>query len=210
MASSSPARDLIALVADKNIEFAVKGLLSRPPALGIREVSSSVVPHPHRDPGCFLRAPEFLRPFRQRFRHALVLLDREGSGRDSETRERLEEDLEERLARDWEDRAAAVVLDPELEVWLWSDSPHVETVLGWKDRSPNLRTWLSETGFLKDAAVKPVRPKEAATKALKLVRKPRSSALYRQLAEKVSFKRCSDPAFLKFQQTLRDWFPVVE
>ncbi|MCP3976147.1 MAG: hypothetical protein GY720_16825 [bacterium] len=197
------------LVADKNIEFTIKGLLSRPQALGTREVSSRVVPHPERDPGCFLRAKEFLRPFRERHRHALVLLDREGSGRDEQTREDLEKDLEERLAPDWGERAAAVVLDPELEVWLWSDSPHVETVLGWRGRSPTLRTWLTQAGFLQEAAVKPARPKEAVEKALRIVRKPRSSALYRQLAEKISFKRCTDPAFLKLLQVLRDWFPVA-
>jgi hypothetical protein len=28
----------------------------------------------------------------------------------------------------WENRAAAVVLDPELEIWVWSDSPEVEAV----------------------------------------------------------------------------------
>ncbi len=62
MASSPEIRDLIVLVADKNIEFTIKGLLSRPPALAIREITSYVVPHPERDPGCLLRAPEFLRP----------------------------------------------------------------------------------------------------------------------------------------------------
>ncbi len=208
MASSPKGRDLIVLVADKNIEFTIKGLLSRPEALGIRNVSSFVVPHPHRDPGCLLRAPEFLRPFRERYRHALVLLDREGSGRDEQTREDLETNLEERLASDWRKRAAVVVLDPELEVWFWSDSPHVDAVLGWHGRSPNLRTWMTESGFLQEASVKPLRPKEAVEKALRIARKPRSSALYRQLAEKVSFKRCSDPAFQKFQQTLRNWFSV--
>ena len=209
MASDPEIQDLIVLVADKNIEFTIKGLLSRPQALGIRETTAYVIPHPERDPGCFLRSPEFLRPFRNRYRHALVVLDREGSGRDEQSREESENHLEERLATDWNDKAAVVVLDPELEVWLWSDSPHVETVLGWRGRNPNLRTWLLETGFLQAGTPgKPVRPKEAVEKALRLVRKPRSSALYRQLSEKVSFRRCSDPAFQKFKHTLQHWFPA--
>ena len=33
-------KDLVVLVSDKNMEFVVKGLLSRPPALGIRDVFS--------------------------------------------------------------------------------------------------------------------------------------------------------------------------
>ncbi len=207
MASNVETQDLILLVADKNIEYAVKGLVSRPEALGIRAINAFVVPHPERDPGCFLRAPEFLRPFRQRYRHALVLLDREGSGRDEIPRSELEADLEGRLSADWGNRAAAVVLDPELEVWIWSDSPHVDTVLGWQGRSPNLQSWLVDSGFSEASADKPTRPKEAMEKALRLVAKPRSSALYRQLAERVSFQRCSDPAFDKLKQTLQSWFP---
>ncbi len=203
------ARDLILLVADSNMEYAVRGLLSRPPALGIREVTFSVLPHPEHDPGCLLRAPEFLRSFRGRFRHALVLLDREGSGRETTTRQDLERDLEERLSTDWGDRAAAVVIDPELEIWLWSDSPHVDAVLGWKGRSPALRSWLVETGFSSSRATKPERPKEAVEKALRIARKPRSSALYKQLAERVTFKRCTDPAFQKFGEILQTWFPAT-
>ena len=209
MASSSEVRDLIVLVADKNIEFTVKGLLSRPKALHISDISSDVFPHPLRDPGCIRDAPEFLRQYRDRYRHALVLLDREGSGRDDETRLELEADLEKRLASDWTDRAAAVVMDPELEIWLWSDSPHVETVLGWGGRKPDLREWLVREGFQQKGSAKPARPKEAVEKALRIAGKPRSSALYRQLSEKVSFRRCNDPAFQKVKQTLQQWFPAT-
>jgi len=206
---SSERRDLILLVADKNIEHAVKGLLSRPEALGIHPIASDVIPHPERDPGCLLRAPEFLRSFRQRYRHALVLLDREGSGRDETSRLELEADLEKRLSGDWVQRSAAVVLDPELEAWIWSDSPHVESVLGWQGRTPDLRSWLVESGFCKEKVAKPARPKEAMEKALRLAGKPRSSALYLQLAREVSFQRCLDPAFGKFKQTLQSWFPIT-
>lgn len=206
MASSTQPLDLIVLVADSNTENAVKGLLSRPEALGIRALSLDIVPHPERDPGCWLRAPELLRSFRVRYRYALVLLDRHGSGQEKKTRLEMEKDLGERLASDWGDRAAAVVLDPELEVWLWSDSPHVEAVLGWKDRNPSLRSWLAEKGFMVEGTIKPSQPKEAVEKALRAVRKPRSSALYRELAGRVSFERCTDPAFARFKEVLRGWF----
>ena len=188
----------------------VKGLLSRPEALNIREVSFEVIPHAEHDPGCFLHAPDFLRSYRGRYRHAIVLLDREGSGRETESREQLERHLEKRLAAaGWENRAAAVVLDPELEVWIWSDSPHVDEVLGWKNRSPSLRSWLGEAGFLADETdLKPNRPKEAVEQALRLARLPKSAARYRQLAQRVSFQRCTDPAFAKFRKALQGGFPV--
>jgi len=208
MGSDRELRELIVLVADSNTEYTIKGLLSRPEALGIRRLSTSAVRHPERDPGCLLRAPEFLRPFCGRYHRALVMLDREGSGREGELREDLERDLEHRLAADWHDRAAAVVLDPELEVWLWSDSPHVDAVLGWRDRSPDLRSWLRERSLLAGNSIKPRQPKEAVEKALRVVWKPRSSVLYRRLAEQVSLRRCDDPAFRKFRTVLQSWFPA--
>lgn len=207
MANRPERQDLILLVADSNQEHTVKGLLSRPQALGIRKVRFNVARHPERDPGCLLRASEFLRPFRERYHHAMVLLDREGSGREGSLRRELERELEERLTADWDDRAAAIVLDPELEIWLWSDSPHVDDVLGWQGRSPDLRSFLVERSLLAAGESKPSRPKEALEKVLRSVRKPRSSALYKQLAERVSFKRCVDPAFQRFCKTLQGWYP---
>lgn len=206
MPSSPTPRDLIVLVADSNTKNVIMVLLGRPTALGIRTLSFDVFSHPEHDPGCWLRAPKLLRSFRSRYQHALVLLDRHGSGQEKKNRDKLEEELAQRLASDWGDRAAAVVLDPELEVWLWSDSPHVASVLGWRDRNPSLRSWLIEQGFLAEGAVKPSQPKEAVEKALREVDKPRSSALYRELAGRVSFERCTDPAFARFKEILRGWF----
>lgn len=208
MGSSAPLGDLIVLVADKDMEATIRGLLSRPAALGIPQLTFSVVPHAERDPGCILRGPELLRTYLRGYRHALLLVDREGSGQEHSSRAVLESELERRLAADWQDRAAAIVLDPELEAWVWSDSPHVEEVLGWKGREPNLRSWLGAGGLWQNEALKPRLPKEAVEKALFAARKPRSSALYQQLAERVSFQRCRDPAFLKLLRTLRSWFPL--
>jgi hypothetical protein len=42
-----------------------------------------------------------------------------------------------------------------------------------------------------------------------LVRKGRSSAIFFELAQRVSVNRCIDPAFLKFKNTLRQWFPAA-
>lgn len=207
VAHASAQRDLILLVADGNMKAATTGLLSRPLALSIREVDAQVVVHPERDPGCFVRAPEFLRPLRSRFAHAVVMLDCEGSGRESLGRAEMERDLTARLSPDWGEHAAALVLDPELEVWLWSGSPHVDHALGWAGRTPDLRTWMVKDGLLGANEVKPDRPKEAVEKALRVARKPRSSALYRKLAERVSLRTCQDVAFTRFGEILRGWFP---
>jgi hypothetical protein len=47
-------------------------------------------------------------------------------------------------------------------------------------------------------------------KALRVARKPRSSLLYRELAENVNMERCLDPAFLKLRTTLRKWFRKLQ
>jgi hypothetical protein len=98
------------------------------------------------------------------------------------------------------------VLEPELEIWVWSDSPHVAEILGWKNKQTDLKTWLIKKGFLQEGELKPSKPKESMEAVLKEVRKPRSSMLYRRLAEKVSFGRCSDEAFKKLKSTLQNWF----
>ena len=200
-------KDLVILVADKNMEFSVTGLLSRYPSLGFRELSAEVFVHPHKDPGCLLRGHEFLRPFTRQYRHALIMLDREGSGREEMAREELEKEIESRLhSSGWSDRAAAVVLDPELEVWVWSDSPVVDLALGWKGRKPHLREWLISEGYLAPTQSKPKRPKDAVERALRISAKRRSSAIYLELAQRVGLARCSDPAFVKLRTILRAWF----
>lgn len=200
-------RDLIVLVPDRNMEFAVKGLLGRQAALRIRTVSHDVLVHPEHDPGCLMHGPELLRAFAGRYAHALVMLDRHGCGRDEYPCDRLERDIEDRLSvSGWEDLAAAVVLDPELETWVWSDSAHVTRVLGWEGREPGLVSWLRERGFLAPGDMKPRRPKEAMEEALRLARKARSSAIYRDLAQSVSLAGCRDRAFLRLRHVLSTWF----
>lgn len=200
--------ELIILVADKNMEFAVKGILSRFHALGIREVAHAIHVHPENDPGCLLRGHLFLSLFVNQYAHALIVLDREGSGQERSSRETLESELEERLNQSgWDNRAAAVVIDPELEMWVWSDSPHVDSVLGWEGKEPALRSWLQERKYLQEGRIKPGRPKEAMEQALRTARKPRSSSIYQQLARKVSLERCTVSSFVKLKTILQGWFP---
>ena len=208
MNTSERQRDILFLVADRNTEAAVRGLLSRPRSLAIRSVEAVIRTHPEKDPGCYLRGHDFLRAFCNRYAHGIVIFDREGCGNEAQSREALETEVEKRLAKNgWADRAKVIVIDPELESWVWSDSPEVAEALGWAGRSPALRPWLTEKGFLQEIESKPYHPKEAVEAALRRVRKPRSSAIYRELAESVSFRRCIDPAFEKLTATLRAWFP---
>ena len=202
-------KDLVVLAADKNIDYGVQGLLSRPAALGIRPVQFDSFVHPRRDPGCVHEAHDFLRSLLGEYQHALVMFDRLGSGREDLAGHELSDEVEARVtAHGWGQRAAVIVLDPEIEVWVFANSPHVERCLGWTGRRPALRRWLETQGLWHPGQVKPFNPKEALVKALQKSKKPRSSAIYRCLGQRVSLRDCSDAAFLRFRQTLTRWFPA--
>ena len=204
------ASDLIVLTADADAEVTVHTLLGRHTALGIRPIGfrcARMIGGGH-DPGCRRRAHHFLRPFSRLYTHALVVFDRHGCG-DERDRVEIEADVEAELcANGWQDRSAAVVIDPELETWVWSLSPTVDAILGWQGRLPPLRTWLAARGFLAADAAKPSDPKRAMREALREATRSASPSLFGAIAAKITLDGCVDPAFLKFRNTLCSWFPV--
>ncbi len=207
MYSNLPQRDLIVLVADNNMHSAIKGLLNRPRSFGIVEINYNILIHMHRDPGILNEAHEFLRPFARQYKYCLVLFDREGCGKDNVSVDALETEVQNRLEiSGWKDRVKVVVLDPELENWVWSDSPWVERCLGWQGHQNNIREWLKLKGLWDEGDIKPKDPKGAVEAALREVRKPRSSSIYLDLARNVSFQRCTDQAFLRLKDILQSWF----
>jgi hypothetical protein len=202
-------KDLVVLAADVSIEATLRGLLGRPKAIGIRPLQFDSHAHPRRDPGCYREAHEFLAPLRDQYRHALVVFDRNGSG-STEPPEVIEEQVRGLFdASGWNGRADVVVIDPELEVWVWSDSPKVDEALFWAGREPALRAWVRSRGLWPDGRPKPVDPKRAVQLALEEVRIPLSSSVFSRLAATVSFERCVDPAFGRLRERLRAWFPAT-
>jgi len=193
---------LVALVADRDMEKALQGLLQRHQALGIRPVNPRVFVHHRHDPGVLTQAHEFLRAFSDLYDHALVLFDREGCGQEQKTAAQLQQEVQNRLNNaGWRDRSQVIVLEPELEAWVWSDSPHVPSVLGTNaDELAKVRN-----AFQPDPHGKPKRPEEAMEQVLRRSGIPRSSALYEELAG-VSLQRCADPAFQLLRATLKKWF----
>jgi hypothetical protein len=201
-------RDLLVLVADRNMEAALRGILARHRSLGTRAIVFDLRVHPRKDPGCCREGVNYLRAFVGQYRHAMLVFDHDGCGRENDAASELETELEKQLqAAGWQESARVVVVDPELEIWVWSDSPHVDRQLGWTARKPDLRLWLQKQGLWKTGQPKPDRPKDAVEAILKQVKLPRSSALYKALADKVSLSRCTDQAFYKLKMTLLAWFP---
>lgn len=207
-------RELLVYVADGNMAEAVGGLLDRNQA----HLAIGCGPFPfdsrtdiigQNDPGVYTRADALMQPFAKEYTHAVVIVDEvwDGSPGAAAIAERLREHL---ITAGWpRDRALALVVSPEADVWLWSDSPHTAAALGWESWDA-LRPALEQQGLLEPNQSKPNRPKEAAEWALRQGPKriPRSSQLYRQVSGKVSVHRCEDKALNEFINQLRNWFPV--
>ncbi|MBN1610990.1 MAG: hypothetical protein JW940_30445 [Polyangiaceae bacterium] len=199
--------DLLVLTADADTQKGLEALLERHVALGTRPVRARVLRHSGRDPGCRRRSHDFLRPYLRQYERALVIFDRHGCG-DERARALIEEDVEAALAANgWEGRSAAVVIDPELEAWVWAESAAVARILGWEGRRPTLREWLVASSLAATATQKPRDPKSAMRRALGEVRQPVSAGLFAELARVLPLESCVDPAFGKLRATLRRWFP---
>lgn len=196
------------LVADKNMEFTLRGALSRPSALGIRNISFEIHVHVNRDGGIRSTGTDVLRLLRSQYSHALLLLDFEGSGTDKQNAVELEEELDQRLADEWGTAAKAIVIEPELDVWVWGSDNALHQICGRISETESFRDWLKKEHFQFTDQNKPVRPKEALQSILYQLRRPRSSALYEDIAKIISKKSCTDPAFIRLRTQLQAWFPA--
>lgn len=201
--------DLVCLVADKNMEATISGVLERHQALGTRRIDALVLVHPQRDSACYHHPADILRGHSNSAKHALVVFDRAWNGVPDRSTADLEQDVEDRLQQLGAGWAKAIVIDPELEVWLFRRSPRLDEALGWRHRQPSLQDRLATNGLWPTDAAKPTDPKRAIEWALRDAKKPRSSSIYRELAQTIGLKDCVDPSFQRFQTTLRGWFPPV-
>lgn len=201
--------DLVCLVADKNMEAVVQSLLGKHPALGIRSITSEIIHHPQHDPGCYRSPASLLGLYSRQARHALVLLDRAWDGVPDKSSVDLEADIDRSIAHLGNGWAKSIVIDPELEVWLFTRSPRLDDALGWRDRKPPLAEELARRGSWPMDAAKPIAPKATMLWALSRVGKQKSSSIYRQIVANLGLARCTDPSFLRFKSALQAWFPLV-
>lgn len=211
MNGSSCPQDLFVLVADADIREAMHGVLGRSDGLLARRLDFEVQRHPQRDGGCRTGAVAYLRPYIKRFRYCMVVFDLQGCGsRDS--RGDIQRAVERDLVRNgWRDRAKVIVIDPEVEAWIWGDIKATSKHVGWPGERTALRSWLEAEGHWPRDQDKPGDPKRAMQEAMsrsRLRRRPRRSArVFRKIAESARFDGCRDAAFNELRATLGTWFP---
>jgi hypothetical protein len=210
-------RDLFVAVADLDAENAIRALLGeRQRALHVQldfrpqpPPQGDMLRYTGRDSGCYKDAVDLLRAAQQTHQHALLIFDRHGCGASDKSRQEIEAQVEGRLQRNgWkEDAASVIVIEPELESWVWAQSPQVAGLLGWGDEPGGLRPFLEGRGLWSEDAPKPADPKAALRAALRRKNKPLGARVFSDLASRVSVARCQDPAFQKLCECLRRWFP---
>jgi hypothetical protein len=212
-------RPCVILVADSNMAATFRGFFKRNRwhlSLGCAPFDINpdigadlIVDEGGNDPGVYTKGHELLRPYQRSHHRALVVLDCEWDG--SPGKASIINDITERLvASGWQEDAIKIIaIEPELENWLWQDKPQVAEVLRYRN-DLSLRQYLADQGWWPLDQSKPPRPKEAAEWVLRQTRQPRSSAIYEQLAEKISVNGCTDQAFAEMHAALKAWFPVEE
>ncbi|MCC6411600.1 MAG: hypothetical protein IT270_08070 [Saprospiraceae bacterium] len=92
-----------------------------------------------------------------------------------------------------------------MENWIWVNTPKVAEVLSWSGDKA-LYSWLQENGWLDANAEKPHPPKEAMEAVLKQNRRKPVAYMFKEIADSVSYRRCTDPAFQKMLAMLKVWF----
>jgi hypothetical protein len=214
-------RDCFFLVADVSCREMLKAYLARDQfhvGLGCGPFSfdpaQDIRVDPRLDPGVYNFAHLATRPFRATHERAVVILDADWDG--SPGAEKIREHISGNLRVQWEE-SVVVVIEPELESWIWVTSevrqgvrqvhPAFLDAFGYKSDTP-LRQWLGQSGCWPEGLDKPPRPKEAVERLRRLTRAKQSAAAYANIARRVSVKGCTDPSFLLLVETLRRWFPV--
>jgi hypothetical protein len=206
---SSALRDVVFLVADSGIEQMVRGFLGRERfhqslrcgPFAFDPATDVVVATQGRDPDVHKNARERLRAYEAQYAHAVVILDEQWEG--SPGAAKIRDDIAKQMAPYWE-RFAVVVIEPELEAWVWQDSPHVAQAFKCP---PDFRAILANSGHWPLTATKPLDPKAALEYLRDRHRARVLNAAFGRLATQISVRRCEDAAFHHLCENLRTWFP---
>lgn len=208
-------RDCVFLVADKTMGETFRGFLGRADRdqqLGCGKFEFDpgedvFVAAGQNDPGLWTRANELLQLFLASHHKAVVALDCkwDGSPGQAAILQRINQQL---LDSGWDaDRFVVIAINPELEEWIWQDSPVLEKELRHSGPT-SLRLSLAERGLWPANQTKPPSPKEVFLQIQEENRVKKSSAVFKRIAAAVPIAACTDSEFQRLIAQLRAWFPA--
>lgn len=214
-------RDIVFLVADGEMEETVKGFFENAAYERRLECDrfefdaiKDLFNHPHKDPGVYGEAHNFLKLYIDTHQHAVVMLDFDFNDNlhNKNYDEFCQEIIGNMVSAGWpEDRFYVMVINPELEMLMWQENTQgIESIINYPGQQGSLRQWLSEHNLWPDDAPKPPDPKAAIDKVRNQCwgRKKTHSQIFKRIAKDVSFRGCQDQAFVGLWRQLQTWYPV--
>ena len=212
----SSKRELGFYVADLSMENAISGFLTRsdfhlPHNLGTRRFQFDPKEDMFRagghDPGLFSTGHDLVNTLWASHEKVVVVLDAEWDG--SPGAATIQAELTARIvSRGWPmDRFKVIVIDPELEAWIWQRNQRVATPLRFNSVADMVNVVTSSGIAWPADAPKPSRPKEALEAVARSQRIGWSSAIHKSVTMSVTLIGCKDPSFVELRQTLQEWFP---
>ena len=213
-------RDVIFHLADKHMEVGLRGFFGRDDwhhAIGCErflidpESQSDIYRVPgHTDGGVWKHAYENLQLFRDKYRHAVIVLDADFDPYPGAIV--LQDDISKgMIASGWdENRFSVVVIRPELEAWLWAPNQNVAVAFG-HERFDELRGLLETENLWNPGDPKPHDLKRARDLAAKLGGRKTGGPIFKSVFGSVSRRAldlCAEPGFVAFRGALCGWFPL--
>lgn len=208
-------RDCVFFVADKTMRETFLGFLGREDrgnqlgcgAFEFDPGEDLFFAAGQNDPGLWTRANELVRPFLTTHHKAVVALDCAWNG--SPGQAAILECISQQLQDSgWDtNRFVVIAINPELEEWIWQDSPILEKELRHSGPA-SLRLSLAERGLWPANQSKPPSPKEVFLQIQEENRVKKSSAVFKRIAAAVPIAACTDPEFKRLIAQLQAWFPA--
>jgi hypothetical protein len=201
--------DLLVVLEGSKDRTVMEAVLSRPDDLGIQAIAFELEA---RSSGVRTKGPDVSRERRREFQFVVCLWDHKGSGREEEPASQAQGEVQNQLNRKTlKGCSKALVIDPEMEIWLWQDRTAIAKVLEVEEIQ--IEKWLDDwqrkqcPAQIVQTLVRQF-PKEALEEVIQRVDEKHDSALYGRIAAAANFKLWGrEPSFRRLQRTLRRWFP---
>jgi len=205
------SKDLLVVTADLDAQEVMKAILERCEALEIHPISFDVVRHLGRDPGLFVGAADYSKLMKEKYHKLIIMLDYHGSGC-SDGGGKCAATIQKQLdGVTWKSHSLAVIIEPELEEWLWHNEASIQKIFELSDAQ--LKEFVATFCKKHDCDVRSVtreKPKELLDFICEKV-KNRGHLRHKefgQLASSASLKGWQTSAsFRQIVAILQEWFP---
>lgn len=207
-------RDCLFFVADKTMRETFLGFLSREDRaaqLGCGNFDFDPAEDlffaaGQNDPGLYTRAGSLLSPFLQSHRKAVVVLDCDWDGSPGQAQILLNITTQLQQSGWALEDVIVIAIEPELEQWIWQDSPVLSDELRM-EAPQGLKATLSQRGLWRAEDAKPQSPKDLFIQLRRENNVKLSSSIFKRIASRVPVAACGDDEFRRLVAQLQAWFP---